>query len=104
MYGFVTFARFFTFSAAVAQRNVSLRWNGTATTRINVKGVEKDKEVVITPIEMQQLPQNKKKIAFCRCWLSSRFPYCDGTHIAHNKATGDNVGPLVLVAKTSGNV
>ncbi|KAA8533814.1 hypothetical protein F0562_031331 [Nyssa sinensis] len=24
------------------------------------------------------------------------FPLCDGSHVKHNKATGDNVGPLLL--------
>ncbi|XP_074647673.1 CDGSH iron-sulfur domain-containing protein 2-like [Tubulanus polymorphus] len=36
------------------------------------------------------------KTAYCRCWKSKKFPYCDGSHTAHNKATGDNVGPVVL--------
>ena len=51
---------------------------------------------------------------FCRCWKSAKvrcdacilpaltwlqFPYCDGAHNAHNTATGDNVGPLVIAAE-----
>ncbi|KAL0400862.1 UNVERIFIED_CONTAM: CDGSH iron-sulfur domain-containing protein NEET [Sesamum latifolium] len=32
----------------------------------------------------------------CRCWRSATFPLCDGSHVKHNKATGDNVGPLLL--------
>ena len=27
---------------------------------------------------------------------SKQFPMCDGAHVAHNKATGDNVGPLIV--------
>ena len=34
-----------------------------------------------------------------RCWKSKKFPYCDGAHNAHNKATGDNVGPLIIKRK-----
>lgn len=35
---------------------------------------------------------------YCRCWKSETFPLCDGAHVAHNKETGDNVGPLILSA------
>ncbi len=34
--------------------------------------------------------------AYCRCWKSSKFPFCDGTHKKHNQETGDNVGPLIM--------
>lgn len=34
----------------------------------------------------------------CRCWQSKKFPLCDGSHNAFNKATGSNVGPLVVSA------
>ncbi|CCI44825.1 unnamed protein product [Albugo candida] len=36
------------------------------------------------------------KCVMCRCWKSKTFPYCDGSHTKHNKATGDNVGPLII--------
>jgi CDGSH-type Zn-finger protein len=36
------------------------------------------------------------KLVMCRCWKSKTFPYCDGAHNLHNKATGDNIGPLII--------
>eukprot|EP00667_Euglena_gracilis_P029108 EG_transcript_38082 len=38
------------------------------------------------------------KLALCRCWLSKAWPKCDGSHVQHNKETGDNVGPVVVRA------
>ena len=28
--------------------------------------------------------------------VHSQFPLCNGTHVKHNKETGDNVGPLIV--------
>ncbi len=39
-----------------------------------------------------------EKIILCRCWMSGKFPLCDGSHGKHNKATGDNLGPVVVAA------
>uniref|UniRef100_A0A1B6CFI0 Iron-binding zinc finger CDGSH type domain-containing protein n=1 Tax=Clastoptera arizonana TaxID=38151 RepID=A0A1B6CFI0_9HEMI len=39
------------------------------------------------------------KNAFCRCWRSEKFPYCDGAHGKYNRQSGDNVGPLVINKK-----
>ncbi|CAH8590453.1 unnamed protein product [Schistosoma guineensis] len=41
------------------------------------------------------------KKVYCRCWKSSKFPYCDGAHNKHNEETGDNVGPLIIETKKS---
>jgi CDGSH-type Zn-finger protein len=41
--------------------------------------------------------KDAKKV-FCRCWKSKKFPLCDGSHVAHNRETGDNVGPLIVKA------
>uniref|UniRef100_A0A0P4VKB0 Putative conserved plasma membrane protein n=1 Tax=Rhodnius neglectus TaxID=72488 RepID=A0A0P4VKB0_9HEMI len=37
--------------------------------------------------------------AYCRCWRSSKFPLCDGSHSKHNAEHGDNVGPIVIKKK-----
>lgn len=37
-----------------------------------------------------------EKFVACRCWLSGKWPACDGSHVEHNKRTGDNVGPAVI--------
>lgn len=39
-----------------------------------------------------------KTVAFCRCWQSDKFPYCDGTHRKVNAETGDSVGPAIVTA------
>ena len=39
-----------------------------------------------------------KTVWICRCWKSEKFPYCDGSHRAHNDATGDKVGPVGVAA------
>eukprot|EP00980_Cylindrotheca_fusiformis_P028617 scaffold22620_cov131-Cylindrotheca_fusiformis.AAC.12 len=59
--------------------------------KINLKVDLKSKKVAT----MEELSAGDKK-TYCRCWLSGTFPLCDGTHVKHNQATGDNVGPLVL--------
>ena len=46
---------------------------------------------------MEKMQEGDKKV-YCRCWKSDTFPLCDGSHMAHNKETGDNVGPLILSA------
>ena len=45
---------------------------------------------------LSKRPEGKKWISFCRCWKSKTFPFCDGAHAAHNKATGDNLFPVQI--------
>ncbi|CAN1158994.1 CDGSH iron-sulfur domain-containing protein NEET [Linum perenne] len=83
-------------SAAVAavpirsRRIVSVRAEAQA---INPE-IRKSEEKVVDSVEVVTL--SKPLTAYCRCWRSQTFPLCDGSHVKHNKATGDNVGPLLL--------
>ncbi|CAL1405122.1 unnamed protein product [Linum trigynum] len=56
--------------------------------------IRKSEEKVVDSVEVAELA--KPLTAYCRCWRSGTFPLCDGSHVKHNKATGDNVGPLLL--------
>jgi CDGSH-type Zn-finger protein len=61
--------------------------------KINLK-VDLDSPKVAT---MDEIESGKK--IYCRCWMSGTFPLCDAAHVKHNKATGDNVGPLIVTVK-----
>ncbi|KAL2527118.1 CDGSH iron-sulfur domain-containing protein NEET [Abeliophyllum distichum] len=56
--------------------------------------IRKTEEKVVDAVVVTELA--KPLTAYCRCWRSGTFPLCDGSHVKHNKATGDNVGPLLL--------
>ncbi|XP_063360221.1 CDGSH iron-sulfur domain-containing protein 2 homolog [Cydia amplana] len=51
-----------------------------------------DKKVVDF-IEIEDIGE---KMSLCRCWKSKKWPLCDGAHGPHNRATGDNTGPVVI--------
>ncbi|ENN79983.1 CDGSH iron-sulfur domain-containing protein 2 homolog [Dendroctonus ponderosae] len=48
---------------------------------------------VVDTIDVEDITD---KAVFCRCWKSKNWPYCDGSHAAHNKETGDNLGPVIV--------
>ncbi|GAV61856.1 zf-CDGSH domain-containing protein [Cephalotus follicularis] len=56
--------------------------------------IRKTEAKVVDSVVVTEL--SKPLTAYCRCWRSGTFPLCDGSHVKHNKATGDNVGPLLL--------
>ena len=64
---------------------------GVASSRIN-KAIELGSPKVVHNIELKP----GEKCAVCRCWLSKKFPLCDGAHNAHNIATGDNIAPAIV--------
>uniref|UniRef100_A0A0X3P673 CDGSH iron-sulfur domain-containing protein 2 homologue n=1 Tax=Schistocephalus solidus TaxID=70667 RepID=A0A0X3P673_SCHSO len=57
---------------------------------------KKEQAKCVDIVDIESIDQKK---VFCRCWLSSKFPYCDGSHNKHNEETGDNVGPLIIEPK-----
>ncbi len=57
------------------------------------------KSTIFQVVDLMDIEDISEKAAFCRCWKSKNFPYCDGAHTAHNQETGDNVGPVVLSRK-----
>ena len=63
--------------------------------------IQKNEPKVATICPLQDIEDTVSKsdkgvVAYCRCWRSKNFPYCDGAHVKHNKETGDNVGPLIV--------
>jgi CDGSH-type Zn-finger protein len=68
---------------------------GSKTSRCN-RDIKLSTDKVVDTVDIEEIGEKK---AFCRCWKSKKFPYCDGTHTAHNRETGDNVGPLIVKKK-----
>ncbi|MCL4129333.1 UNVERIFIED_CONTAM: hypothetical protein GTU68_023076 [Idotea baltica] len=58
--------------------------------------IKKNESKVVDSLDMEDLGD---KAVFCRCWRSSKFPYCDGSHNKYNEECGDNVGPLIVKKK-----
>ncbi|XP_008803296.2 CDGSH iron-sulfur domain-containing protein NEET [Phoenix dactylifera] len=76
-------------AVSLPRRAVAVRAEGGVNPEIR-----KAEEKVVDSVVVAEL--SKPVTAYCRCWRSGTFPLCDGSHMKHNKATGDNVGPLLL--------
>ena len=75
-------------------------FKGGGSGQIN-PSIQKDQAKVATMCPLKDIEDtvaasDKGVVAYCRCWRSEKFPYCDGSHAKHNKETGDNTGPLVI--------
>ncbi|XP_050425297.1 CDGSH iron-sulfur domain-containing protein 2 homolog [Adelges cooleyi] len=58
--------------------------------------IKKESPKVVDGFDIEELGDST---AFCRCWRSSKFPYCDGAHAKYNIMHQDNVGPLLIKKK-----
>ncbi|XP_058791184.1 CDGSH iron-sulfur domain-containing protein 2 homolog [Phymastichus coffea] len=63
--------------------------------KINHK-IQKNVSKVVNSVDIEDITE---KAAFCRCWRSENWPYCDGSHGRHNTECNDNVGPLLINKK-----
>lgn len=57
------------------------------------KSIQLSNPKVVDTIDVEDISE---KAAFCRCWKSKNWPYCDGSHGGHNVFTGDNLGPVIV--------
>lgn len=63
--------------------------------RVNGK-IQLTSDKIVHSVDIEDIGDKK---VYCRCWKSEKFPLCDGSHNAHNKETGDNIGPLIVEKK-----
>lgn len=75
-------------AAPATRRSVSCKAAG----QINPT-IKKEEPKVVDTVDASKI---EKQAVYCRCWRSDTFPLCNGAHMAHNKETGDNVGPLIV--------
>jgi len=68
--------------------------------RLNTK-VRVEEAIVRDTVDSSEIAPGKR-VAYCRCWQSNKFPFCDGAHKAYNQSTGDNLGPLILSVPKNG--
>jgi len=63
-------------------------------------GIHPEREKVVNNVSVNDIEDTATK-AYCRCWKSKKFPFCDGAHNKHNRECGDNVGPLIIKGKNA---
>lgn len=86
-FGYITYKAFCPVAHGCVKRSGGDRCN---------QSVRKHEAKVVDMVNIEDIAD---KAAFCRCWKTKNWPYCDGSHGDHNKRSGDNVGPLVLQRK-----
>ncbi len=71
----------------------------TVKQHLNPKIKKSEPKVVdkVTLAAVSEKSKDGKPVAFCRCWRSKNFPYCDGSHATWNGESGDNIGPLLVM-------
>lgn len=79
--------------AAATRRTRAVRRTVAARAEAINPSIQKDEAKVVNIVPV---PEPGTKAVYCRCWRSGKFPLCDAAHVEHNKATGDNVGPLIV--------
>lgn len=92
--GMLGFSQAFHWGPRVVTRRATRLFSDAPATRIN-KIIQLDQPKVVDNLELKA----GERVVVCRCWQSKKFPFCDGAHAAHNKATGDNVAPCIVTVK-----
>uniref|UniRef100_A0A7S4C3I3 Iron-binding zinc finger CDGSH type domain-containing protein n=1 Tax=Chrysotila carterae TaxID=13221 RepID=A0A7S4C3I3_CHRCT len=77
-----------------AMRAPSAAARGSVSMGVINENIDKENPKVVNTLKASEIEGSKG--VFCRCWKSGTFPLCNGAHVAHNKETGDNVGPLII--------